>query len=111
MDLGGALFPLDSVGYSAKTSALCRVDHLHKTHAALEVRAKLLMAGAILGGWTQPDAIRQRGFEAVEVSAYDVHVAVRDEPREVLPHPLPHDARLAVVHAEAFPHQNRSHMN
>ena len=36
---------------------------------------------------------------------------IRHNAREVLPHTLAHDAGLAVMHAEAFLHQNRGDMN
>jgi len=71
-DAGCALFPLNSLVYGAKPSTLRGIDQLHESHAAIEVRAKLVMALTVLRGWTQPNAVRKRGLETVEVSSYDI---------------------------------------
>jgi hypothetical protein len=46
------------------------------------------------------------GLETIEAGAHDIHAPVGDQTRQVLPHALAHDARLAVVHAETLFAQN-----
>ena len=54
-------------------------------------------------------AICERGLQAIEITADDVHALVCDESNEVLPHALTHDSRLAVMRLETFLVQNRGH--
>jgi hypothetical protein len=68
------------------------------------------MGAAVLALRTQPDAIGERGLEPIEIGADDIHVLVLDQTRQVLPHALWHDARLAVMNSEAFFHQDGSHV-
>src|SRR5579872_3143119 len=47
-------------------------------------------------------AVRQGCFEAVEVGANDVGSLVDGQPGEMLTYCLPHHARFAMLHSEAF---------
>lgn len=66
---------------------------------------------AILALGTQPSAIGESGFEAIEVGSHNVHVLVGDETGQVLAHALAHDTRFAVIHSEALFDQNGSDMS
>jgi hypothetical protein len=61
---------------------------------------------AVLALRTQARAIGEYGLETIEAGAHDIHAPVGDQTRQVLPHALAHDARLAVVHAETLFAQN-----
>jgi hypothetical protein len=74
----------------------------------LQVRPKMRMTRAILAFGTEPDAIRERGFESVVVTSNDIQVVVGDQACQMLPYALPHDSRLPMIHSEAFLDQNRS---
>jgi hypothetical protein len=65
------------------------------------------MPRAILALGTEPHAIRKCGLESVVVSSDHIQVPVGDQSRQILPHALPHDSRLPMIHAEAFIVQNR----
>ena len=49
-----------------------RIDHFHKPHSSLKVKAKSRMPLAILAVRAQPNAVRERGFEPIKISANDV---------------------------------------
>lgn len=68
------------------------------------------MGTAVLALRTQPNATGERGLEPIEIGADDIHVLVCDQTRQVPPHALWHDAPLAVMHWEAFFHQDGSHV-
>ncbi len=94
----------------AKPPALGRVNRLHESHPAVQVRPKLRMSIAILALGTETNAVGQGGLEAIEVGPYDVHPLIGDQARQMLPHAMPHDARLAVMDGESFFVQNRGDM-
>src|SRR6266478_9598174 len=64
------------------------------------------MSVAVLLFRTQADAVGERRFEAIEIGSPDIHVLIGDQSRQVLPHALAHDARLTMMHVEAFFEQN-----
>ena len=102
--------PFDLVEYCAKPFSSARVDHFHKPDSPFKVQPKIGMSIAILTLGTQPHAVGECGFEAIEVGSHNVHVLVRDKTDEMLADALPHNARFAVVHHEAFFDQNGGNM-
>ena len=52
------------------------------------------------------NAVGERRPETIEVGAQDIHALIGDQARQVLPHALAHDARLAVIYAKALFVQN-----
>jgi hypothetical protein len=61
----------------------------------------------ILSAWTMADTIGEYCLKQVEVLSLHIEALVGHDPREMLPHRLAHDARLAVLDSEAFRHQDR----
>src|SRR5438876_10889717 len=68
------------------------------------------MSVAILALRTEVNTVGERGLEKIEVGADYIHAPIDDEARQVLPHALAHDARLAVMDGESFFVQNRGDM-
>src|SRR5262249_45644520 len=68
------------------------------------------MSVAILALRPEPDAIRERRLQHIEVAPVHVRVLVRNEAREVLAYSLSHDSSFAMMHREPFLVQNRSHV-
>ena len=57
-----------------------------------------------------PQAIRQRGFQAIVIRPADVGDLVYDNARQMLANALPHDPRFAMVYEEAFLQSGRAHV-
>ena len=66
------------------------------------------MVFAVLALRPLTSAICQDRLQPVEVRAHHVQALVGDQPSQILPHPLPHHARLAMVCCEPLFEQNRS---
>ena len=50
------------------------------------------------------------GLETIEVGSHDVRAPIGDEPRQMLPNALAHDARFAVMYGETLFVQNDRHV-
>jgi len=68
----------------------------------MEVQSIVRMSVSILTLEAEPFAIGKCGLEPVEITSYDIHVQIGDQACQVLPHTLPHDAGLSVIHGEAL---------
>ena len=90
------------------TTSIYRRD---KRDSACEVGAEVRMRSAVLRLRAVADAVRQRCLEAVEVVTDHVRAFVHHHPCQMLPHALPHDARLAMVHPKPFFEQDGCYMN
>jgi len=66
------------------------------------MQTKRRMTLAILALRSMPYAVRQDCLELIEIRAHHIDMLIDNEPSEVLPHPLPHHARLAMMNREAF---------
>jgi hypothetical protein len=53
---------------------------------------------AILAFRAQPNAVRERGFEPIKISANDVEVPINNQARTVWAHVATHNAGLALMH-------------
>src|SRR5262245_13017647 len=65
---------------------------------------------AVLALRSQANAVGERRLETIEVGARDIHALISDQARQVLPHALAHDARLAGMYAKTLFLQNGGHM-
>ena len=102
--------PLDPFKYCAKALSLGRVDHLHEPHPAIEVLPEGRMSVAVLALRTQPHTVGECRLETIEIGAYYIHPLIGDQARQMLPHALAHDARLAVVYDKTLLVQNGGDM-
>src|SRR2546422_10435211 len=68
------------------------------------------MSVAILALRTEVNTVGERGLKKIEVGADDIHAPIDDQTRQVLPHALAHDARLAVMDGETLFVQNGGDM-
>lgn len=110
--LGGTLVveassPVDSVVDCAKAFSFDWIDGLHESDATIEVQSEVGLSVTILARMSQADAIRERCLESIEVGPDDIQVLIHNKACQMLPHTLPHDSCLAMIHAEAFFHENR----
>jgi hypothetical protein len=90
----------------SQTFAFRRIDHFNERHFSLKVRAKIRAPITILTLRSVADAIRQHRFQLVKIAPHDIQFFVGDKPGEVLPHALPHNPRLAMIHPQALLLQN-----
>ncbi len=74
------------------------------------MRAKIRMPFAILTERPVPRTVGESGFQSIEIDAPNIQPPIRHHTREMLPHALPHDARLAMMDREAFLMQNRGYV-
>jgi hypothetical protein len=96
------LFERNRFKYGPQLSALGAIDHLHKTDAAFEVRAKVRDPLAVLRIGTETNAVGQHRLQYLKITPAKIHLLVHDDAGETLPHASAHDSRLVMVHAEAF---------
>ena len=68
------------------------------------------MGFAVLCSRAVAYAVRERRFQAIKVGPHHVHSFIGDEPGEMLAHSLAHHASLAVIHTEAFFHEDGGHV-
>src|SRR5438034_10621663 len=101
---------MNLIEYRAEPFSFCRVYHLDESQPALQVRTKRGMALAILALGAEANTVGEGCFEAIKVSPHDIHMLVQYHTRQVLPHALAHDSRLAIVHIESFLEQNGRNM-
>src|SRR5690348_17816899 len=67
-----------------------------------QVSAKIGVALAVLPRRTLADAIGQDGLEALVLGSSKIGMDVQNNPRDLLPHALAHEVRLARIHLEPF---------
>jgi hypothetical protein len=72
-----------------------------------EVRARV----PILALRAKPFTVGKCRLKEVEVTSNDIRVLIHDDTSQVLPHTLPHDAGLPVIHGETLFKQNRGNMS
>src|SRR5258708_5307073 len=70
---------------------------------------KARMAFAVLALRTQPNAVSKYRLEPIEIRTPDVDALIRHQACQLLPPPLPHDPRLAVMYAKPLVKQNGTH--
>jgi hypothetical protein len=68
------------------------------------------MSVAILALRTQSNTVGECRLETIKVGSHDIRALIGDKARQVLPHSLAHDARLAVMYGEALLYQDGGNM-
>jgi hypothetical protein len=94
----------------AQAFSFGRVDRFHEPHPALKVRPEAGMHVPILALRPLADTISKYRLETIEVGSHDVCAPIGDEPRQMLPNALAHDARFAVMYGETLFAQNDGHV-
>jgi hypothetical protein len=83
------------------------IHHLHKRHAPRKVCSEVSVILTILRRRPMTYAVRQDRLQPVVVRSRNIQPLVRHNPRQILPHPLPHDPRLAMMNSKSLLQQNR----
>jgi hypothetical protein len=69
------------------------------------------MSFAVLRCWPRTNAVREDCFEPVVIGPRNIQPLVRNHSGKILPHPLPHDAHLAMPKRESLLEQDGGRMN
>src|ERR1017187_3105844 len=104
------LLPLDPVEDRAQALSLVGVDRFDEGYTALQVHPKAGVPIAVLALRTQANTVGEYRLETIEVGSHDIHAPIGNQPRQVLPDALAHDARLAVVHGKTLFVQDGGHV-
>ena len=111
LDFSQPLRPPYPLEQPAHALPLHWIDHFYETDATVQMRAEVNLAIAILRLRPMANAIGQNCFQTIVVFAWNIWMLVGDDSRQPLSDALAHDARLAVIHSEAFFHDNRRCMD
>src|ERR1700740_594018 len=82
--------PANLLEYPSQTRTLCLIDRFHECDSAVQVLHIVRVGNPILGVVGEADAVSKYCLEAIEVAAYDIHMLVRNQTCQMLPHTLSH---------------------
>jgi hypothetical protein len=92
-------------------------DYMNFSHGAQPLVDAAFLAQAVLRAptelWKKLDSTAQQNLIKalqIKIPAHYVHLLIRHQPRQILPHSLTHDASLAMMHPEPLLVQNRRDM-
>ena len=94
--------PLNMVENGAQARAFSGIDHLNKADSSCQMQAKVRDSVTVLCSGTKANAICQNSLETIKGGTPHIQMLIDHDSRQMLAHPVAHDARFAMMDFESF---------